>query len=46
MKKFFKIYINNFNGSKNLRIKLMSTNNFKEIKKISLEFLKNNKSII
>lgn len=30
MKKFFKMYINNFKGANRLRIKLMETNNFKE----------------
>lgn len=34
MKKFFKMYINNFNGAVKLRVKLMAANSFAEAKKI------------
>ncbi|OGK09419.1 hypothetical protein A2767_05220 [Candidatus Roizmanbacteria bacterium RIFCSPHIGHO2_01_FULL_35_10] len=34
MKKFYKMYVNNFKGANQLRIKLMSTNNFKEAQEI------------
>ena len=34
MKKFFKMYINNFKGANQLRIKLMETNNMKEALKL------------
>lgn len=34
MKKFFKMYINGFPGANQLRIKLMETNNFEEVKKL------------
>lgn len=40
MKKHFKAYINDFPGAKELRIKLMETNNAKEVEKIIKEFLK------
>ncbi len=41
MKKHFKAYVNGFEGAKELRIKLMSTNNAKEVQKIISDFLKN-----
>ena len=34
LKHFFKIYINNFSGAKELRAKLMETHNIKEVRKI------------
>ena len=40
MKKHFKAYVNDFPGAKELRVKLMETNNAKEVEKIILEFLK------
>ena len=42
MKKHFKAYVNDFPGAKELRIKLMETENSKEVEKIIREFLKNN----
>ncbi|MFA6251023.1 MAG: tRNA-dihydrouridine synthase [Candidatus Paceibacterota bacterium] len=40
MKKHFKAYVNGFDGAKELRIKLMETENAKEVEKIIKEFLK------
>lgn len=40
MKKHFKAYSNGFDGAKELRIKLMETNNSKEVEKNVKEFLK------
>lgn len=40
MKKFFKIYVNGFDGAKELRIKLMETRSSEEIKKIIKNYLK------
>ena len=40
MKKHFKAYVKGFDGAKELRIKLMDTNNSKEVKKIVNSFLK------
>ena len=40
MKKHFKAYINDFPGAKELRIKLMETENSKEVEKIIDDFLK------
>jgi len=40
MKKHFKAYVNGFNGAKELRVKLMNTNNFKEAEKIIKNYLK------
>ena len=40
MKKFFKIYVNGFDGAKELRIKLMEAKNKDEVKKIVYDFLK------
>ena len=39
MKKHFKAYVNGFDGAKELRIKLMNTNNIKEIEKVINSFL-------
>ncbi|MFZ3011794.1 MAG: tRNA-dihydrouridine synthase [Minisyncoccia bacterium] len=39
MKKHFKAYVNGFEGSKELRIKLMETENAKEVEKIINDFL-------
>jgi len=40
MKKHFKAYVNDFPGAKELRVKLMETNNSKEVEKIVKDFLK------
>lgn len=40
MKKHFKAYVNGFDGAKELRMKLMETENAKEVEKIIKEFLK------
>jgi nifR3 family TIM-barrel protein len=40
MKKHFKAYVNDFPGAKELRAKLMETNNSKEVEKIINNFLK------
>lgn len=40
MKKHYKAYVNGFDGAKELRIKLMESNSFKEVKNIVDEFLK------
>jgi tRNA-dihydrouridine synthase len=40
MKKHFKAYINGFAGAKELRIKLMETENSREVEKIINDFLK------
>jgi nifR3 family TIM-barrel protein len=40
MKKHFKAYVNDFPGAKELRMKLMETNNAKEVEKIITNFLK------
>ncbi|MCK9597179.1 tRNA-dihydrouridine synthase [Candidatus Pacearchaeota archaeon] len=40
MKKHFKAYVNGFGGAKELRVKLMNTNNFKEVEKIIKNYLK------
>ena len=42
MKKHFRAYVNDFPGAKELRVKLMETNNSKEVEKIIRQFLKNN----
>lgn len=39
MKKHFKAYVNGFNGAVELRIKLMETNNAREVEKIILNFI-------
>jgi len=39
MKKHFKAYVNGFEGAKELRVKLMETNNSKEVKEIVDNFL-------
>ena len=41
LKKFFKIYINGFDGAKDLRMELMNAKNKKEIFKICDNFLNN-----
>ncbi len=41
MKKHFKAYVNGFEGAKELRVKLMETENSKQVEKIIREFLKN-----
>ncbi|MFA6301274.1 MAG: tRNA-dihydrouridine synthase [Candidatus Paceibacterota bacterium] len=43
MKKHFKAYVNGFDGAKELRTKLMETENAKEVEKIITSFLKTNK---
>ena len=43
MKKHFKAYVNGFDGAKELRIKLMKTENSKQVEKIINTFIKNNK---
>jgi nifR3 family TIM-barrel protein len=40
MKKHFKAYVNGFDGAKELRVKLMDTENTKQVEKIIMEFLK------
>jgi tRNA-dihydrouridine synthase B len=42
MKKHFKAYVNGFDGAKELRVKLMKTNNYKEVKAIVDNFLGEN----
>ena len=42
MKKHFKAYVNDFPGAKELRAKLMETENSKEVEKIIKEFLRKN----
>ncbi|MBY0376622.1 tRNA-dihydrouridine synthase, partial [Patescibacteria group bacterium] len=39
MKKHYKAYVNNFDGAKELRVKLMEAPNAEEIEKITLDFL-------
>jgi tRNA-dihydrouridine synthase len=41
MKKHYKAYVNGFDGAKELRMKLMETNNAKEVEEIVVDFLKN-----
>ena len=41
MKKHFKAYVNGFEGAKELRVKLMETENAKQVEKITNNFLKN-----
>ncbi len=45
MKKHFKAYVNDFPGAKELRVKLMETNNAKEVEKIISNFLLSQKDI-
>ncbi|OGI71649.1 hypothetical protein A3B84_00135 [Candidatus Nomurabacteria bacterium RIFCSPHIGHO2_02_FULL_35_13] len=45
MKKHFKAYVNGFDGAKELRAKLMETENSKEVEKIINNFLRNEKNI-
>ncbi len=40
LKKFFKIYVNGFDGAKDLRVKLMATDDFEEIKGLVQSFVK------
>ena len=40
MKKHFKAYVNGFEGAKELRVKLMETENTKQVEKIIEKFLK------
>ena len=40
MKKHFKAYVNGFEGAKELRMKLMETENAKQVEKIVNDFLK------
>ncbi|MFA6076698.1 MAG: tRNA-dihydrouridine synthase [Candidatus Paceibacterota bacterium] len=42
MKKHFKAYVNGFDGAKELRIKLMETENSKQVEKIINDFLETN----
>ncbi len=39
MKKHYKAYVNNFDGAKELRVRLMEAENYEEIEKITKEFL-------
>lgn len=39
MKKHYKAYVNGFDGAKDLRVKLMESNSYEEIEKITREFL-------
>lgn len=41
MKKHYKAYVNGFDGAKDLRVKLMESNSYEEIEKITREFLEN-----
>ncbi len=40
MKKFYKIYINGFEGAKELRIEMMSTKSYEDVKRVTDNFLK------
>ncbi len=40
MKKHFKAYVSGWDGAKELRVKLMESNNFKEVEKIVKEYIK------
>ena len=42
MKKHFKAYVNGFDGAKELRVKLMNTNNVREVELLITNFLKKN----
>jgi tRNA-dihydrouridine synthase len=42
LKRFFKIYINDFNGAASLRAQLMETNNLEEVERIIAVFKKSN----
>lgn len=44
MKKHYKAYVNGFDGAKELRIKLMETNNVEEVSQIVAEYLKREKN--
>jgi tRNA-dihydrouridine synthase len=41
MKKHYKAYVNDFDGAKELRIKLMETENAEQVETIVQDFLKN-----
>lgn len=41
MKKHYKAYVNGFDGAKELRIDLMNTKDYQEVKKITNGFVKN-----
>lgn len=41
MKKHYKAYVNGFSGAKELRMKLMDAENYEEIERLTLDFLKN-----
>ena len=43
MKKHFKAYVTGFDGAKDLRVKLMGTENASEVRHVTEEFLKNHK---
>jgi tRNA-dihydrouridine synthase len=42
MKKHYKAYVNGFDGAKELRIKLMETENASQVEKIIKKFLETN----
>ena len=42
MKKHFKAYVNGWDNAKDLRARLMETNNYKEVKAVITDYLKNN----
>lgn len=46
MKKHFKAYVNGFDGAKELRVRLMETKNYKEVKGIVDNFLGENESML
>ena len=41
MKKHYKAYVNGFDGAKELRVALMEAKDYKEVKKIVDNFIKN-----
>lgn len=45
MKKHYKAYVNNFHGAKELRIKLMESENYEQIEKLTKEFLDENSDV-
>ena len=46
MKKHFKAYVNGFDGAKELRVKLMKTENYKGVKVIVDNFLDEKESML
>ena len=40
MKKHYKAYVNDFDGAKDLRVNLMEADSYKEVEKITKEFIK------